>query len=78
MQVTKSTNDKREFKAIVLKNNLKVLLIQDNETKKPAAALAVGVGAGGDPAELPGLAHFTEHMSMQGSDFYPEDNAYKK
>lgn len=51
--------------------------MHDAETKKAAAALAVGTGAGSDPAHLPGLAHFTEHMSMQGSDLFPGDNTYK-
>jgi insulysin len=53
-------------------------VLHNKDTKKPAAALAVGVGAAGDPSDLPGLAHFTEHMCFQGSDRYPGDNAYKK
>lgn len=77
-QVTKAQSDKREYKGLVLANGLRVLLVRDKDTVKPAAAMAVGVGAGADPAHLPGLAHFTEHMSMQGSDRYPEDNAYKQ
>jgi hypothetical protein len=66
-----------EFSNFIKGNGLRVLLVRDRSTKKPAAALAVGVGAAGDPVELPGLAHFTEHMSMQGSDLFPGDNTYK-
>ena len=30
--------------------------------KKSAAGICVGMGSFADPAELPGLAHFLEHM----------------
>ena len=76
--VIKSPNDKRAYRSLVLENGLRVVLVEDPDSKIAAAALAVGVGAAEDPAELPGLAHFTEHMSMQGSDKFPGDNAYKK
>jgi len=71
-------SDEREYRAVMLRNELRVLLVRDADCMKPAAAMAVGVGAGRDPPQLPGLAHFTEHMSMQGSDQFPEDNAYKQ
>ena len=41
-----------------------------------AAALCVGVGSFSDPQELPGCAHFTEHMVFMGSEAYPDENSY--
>lgn len=31
-----------------------------------------------DPDELPGLAHFLEHMLFLGTEKYPEEDAYRK
>ena len=31
-----------------------------------------------DPQELPGLAHFCEHMLFLGTKKYPEENEYNK
>uniref|UniRef100_H2UTN3 Nardilysin convertase n=1 Tax=Takifugu rubripes TaxID=31033 RepID=H2UTN3_TAKRU len=52
----------------------------DNEAKKKrgnsAAALCVGVGSFSDPDDLPGLAHFLEHMVFMGSEKYPSENGF--
>ncbi|XP_061636390.1 nardilysin-like isoform X1 [Phyllopteryx taeniolatus] len=44
--------------------------------KQAAAALCVGVGSFSDPDELPGLAHFLEHMVFMGSEKYPAENGF--
>ena len=31
-----------------------------------------------DPADLPGLAHFTEHMLFYASERYPTEDEYSK
>jgi len=41
-----------------------------------AAALCVNIGSFSDPSDLPGLAHFLEHMVFMGSSKYPEENAF--
>uniref|UniRef100_A0A8C5H1F1 Nardilysin a (N-arginine dibasic convertase) n=1 Tax=Gouania willdenowi TaxID=441366 RepID=A0A8C5H1F1_GOUWI len=41
-----------------------------------AAALCVGVGSFSDPTDLPGLAHFLEHMVFMGSEKYPSENGF--
>ena len=36
------------------------------------------VGSLSDPKELPGLAHFLEHMLFYSNEKYPEEDAYSK
>ncbi|XP_023124749.2 nardilysin-like [Amphiprion ocellaris] len=47
-----------------------------NAEKQSAAALCVGVGSFSDPSDLPGLAHFLEHMVFLGSEKYPSENGF--
>ncbi|KAF6035302.1 NRD1 [Bugula neritina] len=49
--------------------------VEDGE-KLAAAALCVGVGSFSDPPDIPGLAHFLEHMVFMGSEKYPDENAF--
>ena len=58
--ITKSSQDKREYRGVLLNNQLKCLLISDPSTDISAASLDVHVGYLLDPIELPGLAHFCE------------------
>ncbi|XP_049731115.1 nardilysin isoform X1 [Elephas maximus indicus] len=44
--------------------------------KQSAAALCVGIGSFADPDDLPGLAHFLEHMVFMGSLKYPDENGF--
>uniref|UniRef100_A0A671SPZ8 Nardilysin-like n=1 Tax=Sinocyclocheilus anshuiensis TaxID=1608454 RepID=A0A671SPZ8_9TELE len=39
-------------------------------------ALCIGVGSFSDPNDLPGLAHFLEHMVFMGSEKYPSENGF--
>jgi len=42
--LVKSASDEREYRALVLPNDLQVMLISDKEADKAAAALSVAVG----------------------------------
>ncbi|KAJ0245875.1 Insulin-degrading enzyme-like 2 [Hirschfeldia incana] len=77
-EILKPRTDKREYRRIVLKNSLEVLLISDPETDKCAASMNVSVGSFSDPKGLDGLAHFLEHMLFYASEKYPEEDSYSK
>uniref|UniRef100_A0AAF5PUE9 Insulin-degrading enzyme n=2 Tax=Wuchereria bancrofti TaxID=6293 RepID=A0AAF5PUE9_WUCBA len=76
--IIKSKEDKREYRGLELTNGLRVLLISDPKTDKSAASMDVNVGHLMDPWNLPGLAHFCEHMLFLGTDKYPSENEYSK
>ncbi|GLT63112.1 hypothetical protein SLA2020_356970 [Shorea laevis] len=78
IEILKPRTDKREYRRIVLKNSLQVLLISDPETDMCAAAMDVGVGSFSDPDGLEGLAHFLEHMLFYASEKYPLEDSYSK
>lgn len=70
--IQKSPNDDRTYAAIVLPNNLQVVLVSDPTLENSAASLAVGVGSAQDPQDQQGLAHYLEHMLFLGTKKYPE------
>lgn len=74
--IAKSQQDNRDYRGLQLANGLKVLLVSDPSTDKAAAAMTVDVGHMSDPDNIPGLAHFCEHMLFLGTEKYPNENAY--
>ena len=74
----KSPNDHREYRAFQLDNQLQVLVISDPETSQAAVSLAVRIGAGDDPPDRAGLAHYLEHMMFLGTEKYPELDSYRR
>ncbi|CAG7816471.1 unnamed protein product [Allacma fusca] len=76
--VVKSPLDTREYRALLLSNKLKVLCCSDSTTDKSAASLSVAAGSMNDPENVPGLAHFCEHMLFLGTKKYPVENDYSK
>ncbi|XP_010554834.1 PREDICTED: insulin-degrading enzyme-like 1, peroxisomal isoform X2 [Tarenaya hassleriana] len=78
VEILKPRTDKREYRRIVLKNSIQVLLISDPETDKCAASMDVSVGSFSDPEGLEGLAHFLEHMLFFASEKYPDEDSYSK
>lgn len=74
--IQKSPQDTREYRGLKLENGIKALLISDPTTDISAASLSVEVGHMNDPPELPGIAHFCEHMLFLGTKKYPDENAY--
>jgi len=75
--IVKSESDPRAYRALVLENGMKVVVVSDPTTDKAAASLSVGIGSGANPADRAGLAHFLEHMLFLGTEKYPESAEYK-
>eukprot|EP00906_Rhabdomonas_costata_P029744 RCo042014 len=74
--VRKSPNDPRNYRFVRLANGLPVLLSSDPTVDRASAAMDVGVGSDSDPPEVPGLAHFLEHMLFMGSEKFPSEDEY--
>ena len=77
-EIIKSKSDKRLYKTIVLPNQIRCILIQDDEADKSCAALDVNVGCALDPMEFQGTAHFLEHMLFMGTEKYPNESEYSE
>lgn len=74
--IEKSACDSRKYRGLVLKNGLTAMLISDPDTDNSAASLSVAVGSLSEPKDLPGLAHFCEHMLFMGTKKYPVENEF--
>ncbi|EJD53131.1 hypothetical protein AURDEDRAFT_110880 [Auricularia subglabra TFB-10046 SS5] len=74
--IQRSPNDDREYRIIRLRNGLHAMLVHDPKADKAAAGLAVTVGHLSDPDDMPGLAHFCEHLLFMGTDQFPRENEY--
>ena len=59
--IIKPSLDKREYRGILLDNELKCILISDPTTDRSVASMDVNVGAM-HSKDLPGLAHFCEQL----------------
>lgn len=66
--IVKSSEDKREYLGLKLKNQLQIILISDPETDVAASSLSVYVGSMCNPWDCLGLAHFLEHMLFLGTE----------
>ncbi|KAJ7085711.1 Metalloenzyme, LuxS/M16 peptidase-like protein [Mycena belliarum] len=76
--VLKSAQDDREYRLIRLENGLEAMLVHDAKADKAAASLDVAVGHLHDPDDMPGLAHFCEHLLFMGTEEFPRENEYSE
>lgn len=65
--------DTRQFRVLTLSNQLRV---SDPRSSMAAASMDVNVGYFSDPWDLPGLAHFCEHMLFLGTEKYPDEGSF--
>lgn len=75
--IHQSPNDPRDYRTLTLKNGMQVVLISDPSIEVAGASLSVGVGSYQNPKEIPGLAHYLEHMLFLGTEKYPEPNSFQ-
>lgn len=68
--------DEKSYRVLELRNGLRVLLASDTEADSAAAAMTIRCGCFQDPASIPGLAHFHEHMLFLGTEKYPQEDEY--
>jgi protease-3 len=73
--IRKSDKDTRQYQAVKLDNGMVVLLVSDKQAVKSLSALVVPVGSLEDPEAHPGLAHYLEHMTLMGSQKYPQPDS---
>lgn len=75
--VQTSPLDDRRYRIVTLPaNGLRVMVVSDPAADKAAASLDVAVGQFSDPDDIPGLAHFLEHMLFLGTEKYPDEASY--
>ncbi|GET91317.1 peptidase, putative [Leishmania tarentolae] len=65
-----------KYSGYVLSNGVKCVIVQDASAKMPAAAMSIRAGQLNDPVELPGLAHFCEHMLFMGTEKFPKEDEF--
>lgn len=70
--------DNRRYQHSTFTNGLQVINVEDPRAVQAAFSVAVTAGQLDDPVELPGLAHFCEHMLFLGTDKYPDPSGYDK
>jgi len=69
-------NDRKSYEYTTFENGLKVLAVHDPKASKSGFAVAVSAGSFYDPVELPGLAHFCEHLLFLGTKKYPDEASF--
>jgi secreted Zn-dependent insulinase-like peptidase len=72
--IEKSENDTRNYIYKKLKNGLEVVIVSDKDETLCGACLNINVGSAIE--DVPGLAHFLEHMLFMGSKKYPKSNNF--
>eukprot|EP00927_Polykrikos_kofoidii_P045069 TRINITY_DN3892_c0_g2_i1.p1 TRINITY_DN3892_c0_g2~~TRINITY_DN3892_c0_g2_i1.p1 ORF type:complete len:983 (+),score=151.68 TRINITY_DN3892_c0_g2_i1:148-3096(+) len=74
--IKKPDSHKREYSFLELENGIKVIIASEPKCDKAGASLCVNVGMCHERKDLPGLAHFLEHMLFTGTTKYPKEGEY--
>jgi len=68
--------DRKSYEYTTFANGLRVLAVNDPKASKSGFAVSVSSGSFYDPADLPGLAHFCEHLLFLGTKKYPDETSF--
>mmetsp|Transcript_59269 Transcript_59269/g.129789 ORF Transcript_59269/g.129789 Transcript_59269/m.129789 type:complete len:1046 (+) Transcript_59269:3-3140(+) len=71
-----ATHANRQYRYKTLSSGMQMLMVSDPDTTSSGYSMAVKVGSFYDPPELPGLAHFCEHMLFLGTEEFPDPDEY--
>ncbi|KAL8436443.1 hypothetical protein ACSSS7_001735 [Eimeria intestinalis] len=74
--VLKPEADYREFRHYQLSNGMHAIAVHHPRSTEAGFSVAANTGSLYDPKEVPGLAHFLEHMLFLGTSKYPEPEGY--
>eukprot|EP00466_Bigelowiella_natans_P015568 jgi/Bigna1/85417/estExt_fgenesh1_pg.C_40044 len=74
--ISGASTDHREYKSFTLDNGLEVIAIRDKTSARSSVSLDINVGSFYDPNEIPGVAHFLEHMLFLGSKKFPKEGNF--
>ncbi len=66
----------QQIRRIRLNNGMEAYLISDPLAPTSSAALSVRKGYWDDPDDIPGMAHFVEHMLFLGTEKYPKEGEF--
>ncbi len=70
--------DKKQYRALKLSNEMRVLLVSDPDAPQCAVSLNVDIGSMADPRKHLGLAHYLEHVLFMGTEKYPKVGEYSE
>jgi len=76
--IAKPDTHTRQYAYLELPNKLRAIVASDPKCDKAGAALTVNVGMCYERKDLPGLAHFLEHMLFTGTKKYPTEGEYRE
>jgi len=76
--IEKPRNDHRLYRHVTLANKMEAIVVSDSACDKASCSMAVRIGSLFDPPEVPGLAHFCEHMLFLGTEKYPAEDSYNE
>ncbi|KAL8425331.1 hypothetical protein Efla_001713 [Eimeria flavescens] len=74
--VLKPEADYRDFRHYQLTNGMHAIAVHHPRSTEAGFSVAAHTGSLYDPKEVPGLAHFLEHMLFLGTSKYPQPESY--
>ncbi|OEH79326.1 putative insulysin [Cyclospora cayetanensis] len=74
--ILKPEADYRDFRLYQLYNGIRAIAVHHPRSTETGFAVAANAGSLYDPVEIPGLAHFLEHMLFLGTEKYPDPKSY--